>query len=90
MKRAHVFIEGNVQGVGFRHFTRTNARRQNVNGWVKNLADGRVEAIFEGNEDSVNTMIDLVKDGPRTSRVTNVDVEWEEPQNEFNNFQVTY
>ncbi len=90
MKRAHIFIEGRVQGVGFRHFTRTNAQKEGVNGWVKNLPDGRVEAIFEGSEDQVQTMIDLVKEGPRASRVSNVDVEWETPKDEFDYFQVTY
>lgn len=90
MKRAHVFIEGHVQGVGFRHFTKTNARQHNVEGWVKNLADGRVEAVFEGTEEQVNNMIDLVHEGPRASRVSNVDVNWEEPKEKFGNFRVTY
>ena len=90
MKRAHVFIEGHVQGVGFRHFTKTNARQHNVEGWVKNLADGRVEAIFEGKEENVKQMISLVKEGPRTSRVSNVDVDWEEPEGDFGNFRVAY
>lgn len=90
MKRAHVFIEGRVQGVGFRHFTKTNARQHGIEGWVKNLADGRVEAVFEGDEDQVQTMIDLVKEGPRASRVANVDVKWETPKREFNAFQVAY
>ncbi|MDZ7689948.1 MAG: acylphosphatase [Balneolaceae bacterium] len=74
MKRAHIFIEGHVQGVGFRHFTKTNARQSNIKGWVKNLSDGRVEAVFEGKEESIQKMIDLVKQGPRASRVDNVEV----------------
>lgn len=90
MKRAHVFIKGRVQGVGFRHFTKTYARQMNVEGWVKNLPDGRVEAVFEGDEDQVKKMIDLVKEGPRTSRVSNVNVEWESPKNEFGSFRVAY
>ncbi|MDX1639596.1 MAG: acylphosphatase [Balneolaceae bacterium] len=90
MKRAHVFIEGRVQGVGFRHFTRTNARQHEVEGWVKNLADGRVEAVFEGDPKNVETMIDKVREGPRSSRVTNVEVDWEEPTGDFGTFRVTY
>ncbi len=90
MKRAHVFIKGHVQGVGFRHFTKTNARQHKIEGWVKNLADGRVEAVFEGEEEQVRKMIDLVHEGPRASRVSDVDVEWQEPDGNFGNFRVTY
>lgn len=90
MKRAHIFIEGHVQGVGFRHFTKTNARQSNIKGWVKNLSDGRVEAVFEGKEESIKKMIDLVKQGPRASRVDNVEVEWEAPENSFNHFDVRF
>ncbi|MFH5833342.1 acylphosphatase [Halalkalibaculum sp. DA384] len=90
MKRAHIFIEGRVQGVGFRHFTKTNARQLGVNGWVKNLPDGRVEAVFEGEEPPVKKMVERVKEGPRASSVSNVEVEWETPSREFSNFRVTY
>jgi acylphosphatase len=90
LKRAHVFIEGRVQGVGFRDFTKTNALQHGIEGWVKNLADGRVEAVFEGEENQVQTMIDLVKQGPRSSSVSNVDIEWEPPKEQFNTFKVTY
>lgn len=90
MKRAHVFLEGRVQGVGFRHFTRTNARKLGINGWVKNLPDGRVEAVFEGAEENVEQMIDLVKQGPRSSRVTDVEVDRSAPKNNFDGFRVRY
>lgn len=90
MKRAHVFLEGRVQGVGFRHFTRTNARKIGVNGWVKNLPDGRVEAVFEGDDKDVEKMISLVKQGPRSSRVTDVHVDRSAPQNDLDGFQVKY
>lgn len=90
MKSAHVFIKGRVQGVGFRHFTRVNSRKVGVNGWVKNLPDGRVEAVFEGAEEDVETMIERCKEGPRSARVRDIDVEWEETSGEFDSFQVTY
>lgn len=90
MKRAHIFIEGNVQGVGFRHFTKTNARQSDIKGWVKNLSDGRVEAVFEGKEESVQKMIDLVHQGPRASRVDSVEVNWETPENDLNHFDVRF
>ncbi|HLR76493.1 MAG TPA: acylphosphatase, partial [Balneolaceae bacterium] len=57
-KRAHIFIEGKVQGVGFRYFVRTNASDMNLKGWVKNLSDGRVEAVFEGPKAKVMSMVE--------------------------------
>lgn len=90
MKRAHVFIEGRVQGVGFRHFTKTTARQHGARGWVKNLPDGRVEAVFEGDKETLDRMIELVRQGPSSSRVADVEVSWEHPKNEFDDFRVTY
>lgn len=89
LKQAHLFIEGRVQGVGFRHFVRTNARRQNVNGWVRNLPDGRVEAVIEGPEESVQNMIDTCKRGPGTARVSDISIDWENPSG-FNQFEVRF
>lgn len=90
MKRAHVFVKGRVQGVGFRHFTKTNARQIGIDGWVKNLPDGRVEAVFEGEEENIKEMINRVKEGPRSSRVTDVNVEWESPKQDGEGFRVRY
>jgi len=90
MKRAHIFLEGRVQGVGFRHFTRTNAQKHGVKGWVKNLPDGRVEAVFEGEDEDVEQMVELVREGPRSSRVTDAEVQWSAPQDDFNGFRVRY
>ncbi|MDX1617300.1 MAG: acylphosphatase [Balneolaceae bacterium] len=90
MKRAHIFLEGRVQGVGFRHFTKTNAQKIGVGGWVKNLPDGRVEAVFEGAEEDVEQMVELVRQGPRSSRVADMDVEWTEPKGDFDGFRVRY
>lgn len=90
MKRAHIFISGRVQGVGFRHFTTVNARKYSVGGWVKNLPDGRVEAIFEGEEASVEQMIEACREGPRSARVADVSVHDEEPTGKFQSFKVRY
>lgn len=90
MKRLHVYIEGKVQGVGFRHFVKINARQIGVNGWVKNLPDGRVEVVFEGSEAQINEMIECCKQGPRSGRVSNIHVHLEETDHSFEDFQVKY
>ncbi|RMD57709.1 MAG: acylphosphatase [Nitrospirae bacterium] len=88
--RAHVFINGFVQGVFFRSFTRDNALRLGVNGWVRNLPDGRVEAVFEGDEDKVATMINLCKEGPPGARVLTTEVYGEKYKGEFDTFSIRY
>ncbi len=90
MKRAHILIEGRVQGVGFRHFTKVNAEEAGVFGWVKNLPDGRVEAVFEGPVDHIREMVNRCEQGPGASRVDNVDVTVEDATNEFDEFEVRY
>lgn len=90
IKRAHLFVEGKVQGVGFRYFTQTNARDMDINGWVKNLPDSRVEAVFEGPEVKVESMIERCKEGPRAARVDSLDWEWVESTEPLNTFEVKY
>jgi acylphosphatase len=90
MRRGHLFIEGKVQNVGFRHFTKLNAEEVGVHGWVKNLPDGRVEVIFEGPEDHIDEIVARCEDGPGASRVDEVDFEWEEPTGEFNSFEIAH
>lgn len=80
MKRAHVWVSGRVQGVWYRAHTEKEARRHGVQGWVRNLPDGRVEAVFEGPEQAVRSMIDWCHRGPPRARVDDVQVTWEEPQ----------
>ncbi|MBS7659106.1 MAG: acylphosphatase [Candidatus Bathyarchaeia archaeon] len=88
--RAHVFISGVVQGVFFRATTRREARKWGVNGWVRNLPDGRVEAVFEGEEEAVRRLIEFCKRGPPGAKVTHVDVIWEEYKGEFEDFNIIY
>lgn len=90
MERVRVFISGRVQGVGFRHFTRVNARELEVYGWVKNLPDGRVEAVFQGSEQSVETMLERCRRGPRGARVTEMTVEEERTDPSMTSFSVRY
>ena len=78
--RVHVFVTGRVQGVGYRFSTMDEANRLGINGWVRNLPDGRVEALFEGSKAAVEEMISWCRQGPRTAVVKDVAVEYEEPE----------
>ena len=75
-----MIVQGRVQGVFFRETTRRRAGSAGVAGWVRNLPDGRVEAVFEGERDAVDTLVAYVREGPRGARVDWVDVEAEEPE----------
>ena len=87
-KRAHVLVSGRVQGVSFRYYTVQEAESVGVDGWVRNLWDGRVEAIFEGAEDAVQHMVNWVRHGPSSAQVEDCNVEWLEPAGEFDTFRV--
>ena len=82
MKRAHVVAHGAVQGVFFRSETRDRARSLGVGGWVRNAPDGSVEAVFEGEDEQVESMVHWCKRGPSGARVDDVDVTWAEPRGE--------
>ena len=88
--RAHVWISGLVQGVFFRWETQALAQELGVKGWVRNLPDGRVEAVFEGEEELVKRMIDFCRRGPPRARVENVEVRWEPYRGEFSEFRIRY
>jgi acylphosphatase len=88
--RAHVFVSGRVQGVFFRSETRYEARLRGVKGWVRNLPDGRVEAVFEGEEGAVKELIEFCRRGPPGAKVTKIDVKWEDYTGEFKDFEIRY
>lgn len=88
--RVHVYISGRVQGVFFRATTRDEAKKREVTGWVKNLQDGRVEAIFEGEKEKVDEMIQFCHEGPRQANVTDVELERQDYQDDFSSFQIRY
>ncbi|WP_293033471.1 acylphosphatase [Natronococcus sp.] len=87
--RAHVLVSGNVQGVYYRATTRDTAREEGVDGWVKNLEDGRVEAAFEGPESAVESMLEFCHEGSPAADVDDVEVEYEQPQGE-DGFEIRY
>ena len=80
--RAHVFVTGNVQGVYYRANTRDAARENGVDGWVKNLDDGRVEAVFEGPESAVEETVEWCHTGSPAANVDDVAVEYGDPEGE--------
>lgn len=87
-ERLHAWIEGQVQGVGFRYFVREIAATFPVTGWVRNLHDGRVELVAEGERGDLEKLIAAVKQGPRGSSVNEVRVEWGVASGEFDSFRV--
>lgn len=83
-------ISGKVQGVYFRHNMKQVARRHNVTGWVRNLKNGKVEAILEGEDINVNEVIEWCHVGPSGARVEDVDVKFEDYKGEFDTFEIIY
>lgn len=89
-RRAHLLISGRVQGVFYRANTRDEARRLGLVGWVKNLPDGRVEAVVEGEEEKIKQLIDWCHQGPPGAIVRGVEVHWGDYGDEFTDFQIRY
>jgi len=86
----HVFISGRVQGVWFRANTKQKAEMLGLTGWVRNTDDGRVEAVFEGEENNVDEMIKWCYKGPSLAKVLKVDVKKQNEINEFDCFSIKY
>lgn len=86
MVRAHLIIEGLVQGVSFRASAVEAARAAGVYGWVRNNPNGSVEAVLEGEEEKVNRLIKWCRTGPPMARVERVNLSWEPFRNEFDDF----
>ena len=87
-KRIHIFVSGRVQGVFFRDSTRRRAKKLGLTGWVRNLDDGRVEAVFEGEEPAVQEMLSWAKRGPMFAKVDDLKIAFEDYCGEFNNFEI--
>ena len=85
-----VTIQGRVQGVFFRMETKNAAEKLGVNGWVKNMPDGSVEALFQGDSDTIAKMLEWCHIGAPASRVDNVVSEDQETDTAFDNFQIRY
>jgi len=88
--RAHIYIYGRVQGVFFRANMLRVASIYGVNGWVRNLRDGRVEAVLEGSEKAVKRVIEWAHEGPPLAYVEKVEVIWEDYKGEFDSFRILY
>ena len=89
-KRVHIFVTGRVQGVFFRQATKVIAIKNNVTGWVRNLDDGRVEILIEGENKSVDSVIEWCNYGPANSRVDSIEVTNEDYSGNFESFEVRY
>jgi acylphosphatase len=96
MTQAHVYIIGDVIGIGFRAWTKIHAKQHNIKGWIRNAhhnehifgKGGGVEALFQGDTFAINTMIELVKKGPTIARVDDVEVYWQQPTEVFSDFEI--
>lgn len=88
--RLHAFVEGEVQGVGYRYFVVENARSLGLTGWVRNRYDGSVEVLAEGTRSYLDILVDALQQGPRASRVSNVRKEWLAAEGAFSEFNIRY
>ena len=88
--RAHIIFSGFVQGVFFRANTRKKAKELEVTGWIKNSPSGKVEAVFEGERDRIQKIIEWAKKGPQGAQVDDLELDWQEYRDEFNNFEIKY
>ncbi|MBN1225317.1 MAG: acylphosphatase [Candidatus Aminicenantes bacterium] len=88
--RAHIVVSGRVQGVFFRDHTRRWAQSFGLTGWVRNMPDGRVEAVIEGEEAEVRALIARVREGPPMAFVDDVDCGWEKFQGGYDDFRITW
>ena len=88
--RARITVRGMVQGVGFRYFVRNTATSLGLGGYVRNLSDGRVEVVADGDRRIVDALIVELRIGPRYANVRGVDVQWEEPRKDFTGFDYAF
>ena len=88
--RVHIFVSGKVQGVFFRENAKKKAEKLAVQGWIKNLRDGRVEAVFEGHRKNIEEMVDWARKGPIWAKIDDFSLVWEDYQGEFKQFEIRY
>ncbi|MEX1052667.1 MAG: acylphosphatase [Patescibacteria group bacterium] len=86
-KQAHIFVSGNVIGVGFRAWVKYQSKFTNVSGWVRNVGD-EVEVLLQGEEKNILDMIERIKKGPPISNVKNVEINWEEIKEKHTSFEI--
>jgi len=90
MVRAHIIVKGLVQGVYYRVTTKQKADSLDLSGWVKNLPDGDVEVVVEGNKEKIEQLIDWCWQGPPGAKVDGVEVKWSPCQNEYQGFNIVF
>ena len=90
MKRVHAFYSGRVQGVGFRITAEETAHSLGVVGWVKNLRDGRVELVAEGDQAALERFLDTIRSGPMKNFITHVEISWSNATETFDEFEIRY
>ena len=88
LKQVHLYVKGDVIGVGFRAWTKIQAKIIEVTGWVRNKDVDSVEAQIQGEEEKVKQIIELIKKGPPISHVSDVQVFWQEPKEIFDQFEI--
>lgn len=95
MMQAHIFISGIVQGVGYRYFVRSNARKLGLTGWVRNTTEGEVEAVLQSSASSdqegkeqIEKMIGICRKGPMLSEVKDIQVDWQDSGEKSEGFQI--
>jgi len=86
--KVYLLLSGQVQGVFFRASTRVKAKNLRISGWVKNLPDGKVEIVAEGEKEKLEELISWARKGPITAKVENIEIEWQEYLGEFDSFEV--
>ncbi len=90
MVQAHIFVQGRVQGVGFRYNVRKRAAALALRGYVRNLVDGRVEILVQGSRECLGKFIDFVRNGPGLSYVIGLNIDWEEPLSSLGDFHIRF
>jgi len=86
----HVLISGRVQGVWYRAFTKQKAEQLGIKGWVRNASDGKVEAIFEGEENKIDQMIDWCYKGPPLAKIKDIEIKKQQATNAFEDFSIKH
>jgi len=87
---ALIIVEGEVQGVGYRHFVYHHAQKLGLKGYVKNLYNGNVEVFAEGDRELIEELINLLKVGPGSSIVTNISIDWKPFRDKYKSFHITF
>ena len=88
--QARIFVSGQVQGIGFRYFVKANAKRLKIACWVRNLPDGRVEALAQGEKEAIEKLVKFCEKGPFLSDVKSISVEWGKEEEKFIDFKTTH